>query len=136
MSITGFVPPVDVILFAVPETLATVPAVVAKVPLVGKVTFVVFVMVNVLANAPEVVRFPPRVRVDAPLLTPVPPRAGDNCPVHPKVMDVGFNKAVVGLPPKVIVTLVSFTALRACPLAWNNERSCALDSCLVIGPGS
>ena len=48
------------------------PAKVAKVPVVGKVTFVVAVVVNVVAKAPEVVKFPasdkePVVKVnDAP----------------------------------------------------------------------
>ena len=47
--------------------------VVAKVPDVGNVTPVIPVIVNVDANAPTVARLPPSVRVDAPLLMPVPP---------------------------------------------------------------
>lgn len=70
---TGVFPPVDVIRFAVPVTLETVPAVVANVPDVGKVTFVAPVIVKVDANEPDVVNDPPRVIVDAPLFIPVPP---------------------------------------------------------------
>ena len=51
----------------------SVPAKVAKVPLVGNVTLVSAVEVKVVANAPEVVRFPPNVIVLDPLFTPVPP---------------------------------------------------------------
>jgi hypothetical protein len=49
------------------------PANVAKVPVVGSVTLVPAVTVRVVANAPDVVKLPPRVIVEAPLLTPVPP---------------------------------------------------------------
>ena len=45
----------------------SVPAKVAKVPVVGSVTAVVFVAVNVVAKAPEVERSPPRV-IDFPVL--------------------------------------------------------------------
>jgi hypothetical protein len=86
-------PPVEVILFVVPLTLVTVPVVVDKVPDVGKVTFVTPVMVKVLAKAPEVVKLPPRVKVLAPLLTPVPPKVGDTIvpcqtpvPIVPRVV--------------------------------------------------
>ena len=81
MSITGVVPPVDVILLTVPETLVTLPPTVANVPLVGKVTFVAPVIVKVLENGPTVARLPPRVNVDVPLLTPVPPLEGGNIPL-------------------------------------------------------
>ena len=49
------------------------PANVANVPVVGKVTEVFAVAVNVVVNAPEVVNDPPNVMVFDPLLTPVPP---------------------------------------------------------------
>ena len=52
---------------------------VANVPVVGNVTPVAAVIVNVVANAPEVVRFPPSVIVPV-LLTPVPPRAAVSVP--------------------------------------------------------
>ena len=52
---------------------SAVTAVFTSVPLVGNVTLVVPVTVNVVANAPEVVKLPPRVMVLDPLLTPVPP---------------------------------------------------------------
>lgn len=55
----------------------SVPASVASVPVVGSVTFVTPVNVRVLANAPEVVKFPPSVIVFPLLFTPVPPY----CPV-------------------------------------------------------
>jgi len=51
----------------------SVPSNVANVPVVGKVTVVVAVDVNVVANAPDVVRFPPSVIVLPLLFTPVPP---------------------------------------------------------------
>jgi hypothetical protein len=57
----------------------SVPARVAKVPVVGKVTFVKAVEVRVVAKAPEVVKLlavdklPPRVIVFPVLATPVPP---------------------------------------------------------------
>lgn len=98
--------------------------VVAKVPEVGKVTVVVLDMVKVLANAPLVVKLPPRVSVLEPLLMPVPPREEESCPVHPAVMEVAFNNEVSGLPPSVSVTLVSFTRLNAVPFDWNNVSTC------------
>lgn len=74
ISITGVVPPVEVIRLAVPETLVTVPVVVDKVPDVGNVTLVGPVIVKVEANAPDVVNAPPSVRVEELLLAiPVPP---------------------------------------------------------------
>ena len=51
----------------------SVLAMVAKVPVVGRVTFVAPVDVRVVLKAPLVVRFPPRVMVRLALLTPVPP---------------------------------------------------------------
>ena len=57
------------------------PVVANKVPEVGKVTAVVPVIVNVEANAPEVVRFPPRVMVFPELFTPVPPFTPASRPV-------------------------------------------------------
>jgi nitric oxide synthase oxygenase domain/subunit len=61
----------------VTDTEVTVPEVncevVAKVPEVGKVTDVLPVIVKVDVKAPEVVKLPPKVIVEAPLFTPVPP---------------------------------------------------------------
>jgi hypothetical protein len=51
----------------------SVPARVARVPVVGRVTPVVAVRVRVRAKAPEVVTFPPRVMVFPEFATPVPP---------------------------------------------------------------
>jgi hypothetical protein len=50
-----------------------VSAVVARVPVVGRVTLVVAVAVRVVANAPDVVKLPPRVIVLPVFATPVPP---------------------------------------------------------------
>lgn len=50
--------------------------VVARVPLTGKVTDVEPVKANIAANNPIVARLPANVRVEDPLLTPVPPYAG------------------------------------------------------------
>lgn len=49
------------------------PARVARVPVVGRVIFVLAVAVSVVVNAPDVVRLPPRVIVLPELLAPVPP---------------------------------------------------------------
>ena len=51
----------------------SVLASVARVPVVGSVMFVLAVEARVVANAPDVVRSPPKVMVLLPLLTPVPP---------------------------------------------------------------
>jgi len=67
------------LLAAAVETEVTVP--VPSVPEVGNVMLVVPVVVNVMALAPEVVRLPPRVIVELPLLTPVPPLALGRTPV-------------------------------------------------------
>ena len=40
------------------------PANVASVPVVGRVTFVAPVVVSVKADAPDVIKFPPRVTVE------------------------------------------------------------------------
>ncbi len=53
------------------------------------------------ADAP----FPINTPVNVP--APDPPRATDNVPVHPAVIDEAASSAVVGLPPRVSVTLVS-----------------------------
>ena len=47
----------------------------------------------------------------------MPPRAIDNAPVHPAVMDAAPNKAVDGVPPSVNVTLSSLSAVNGCPVA-------------------
>jgi hypothetical protein len=60
----------------------TEPPTVAKVPDVGKVTFVSAVIVNVVAKAPDVVRLPPKVIVFPVLATPVPPLAPSNVPLN------------------------------------------------------
>jgi hypothetical protein len=51
----------------------SVPANVAKVPVVGRVTLVVPVEVRVVGKAPEVTKLPPKVIVLEPLFMPVPP---------------------------------------------------------------
>jgi hypothetical protein len=61
--------PAAIVLFVSVSALAKV----ANVPEVGKVTEVVPLAVNVTANAPLVVKFPPRVIVLPLLATPVPP---------------------------------------------------------------
>ena len=66
------------------------PVSVASVPAVGKVTFVVPVVVKVVLKAPTVVRLPPSVIVRDPLLTPVPPFEGS--------MIVALHVSVVMVP--------------------------------------
>jgi hypothetical protein len=51
----------------------SVPAKVARVPVVGSVTLVAAVEFRVVAKAPEVTKSPPRVIVLEALFTPVPP---------------------------------------------------------------
>jgi len=61
----------------------SVPASVASVPVVGRVTVVAAPSVKVSAYAPLVVRFPPRVMVFPVLATPVPPYVGETIvPCH------------------------------------------------------
>lgn len=64
-----------------PPAIASNWAVVAKVPLVGTVTFVAPVVVNVKLFAPLVVKFPPSVIVFPVLSMPVPPFDPGNIPV-------------------------------------------------------
>jgi len=73
----------------------SVPAKVAKVPVVGSVTVVAAAEVNVVENAPEVVRFPPSVIIFPVLATPVPPLAPGKVPVTP---------VVKGKPVKFVAT--------------------------------
>ena len=51
----------------------SVPAKVAKVPIRGSVTFVVFVAFNVVSKAPVVTKLPPNLMVLSVLSQPVPP---------------------------------------------------------------
>jgi hypothetical protein len=79
---------------------ASTPANVARVPDAGNVTFVAAPTVNVVLNAPLVVRFPPSVIVLAPLLTPVPPY----CPV----IRLPFQVPEVIVPTVAISVPMSF----------------------------
>lgn len=65
----------------------SVPAKVAKVPLVGKVTLVVAVVVKVKLLAPEVAKLPAKVKV--PVVQVGAPVAPDTnaCPVEPAVLN-------------------------------------------------
>jgi hypothetical protein len=85
-----------------------VTAVLTSVPLVGKVTAVLSLIVIAVVNAPEKVNEPPNVMVDpAAFDTPVPPFAAGNIPVIPlvKLTVVGpvftWPLASVTLKPKV-----------------------------------
>ena len=78
-AVVGLPPSVSVTLVSsifINATPVGIWLVVAKVPEVGNVTAVAAVMVKVLAKAPDVVKLPPKVSVDRPLLTPVPPKVG------------------------------------------------------------
>ena len=67
----------------------SIPAKVANVPVVGRVTLVAAVVVKVVANAPEVVKLPPSVMVLPELLTPVPPYCPEiNDPFHVPLVTV------------------------------------------------
>ena len=76
----------------------SVPAKVAKVPVVGKVTVVAAVVVNVVAKAPEVVKSPPNVMVLFPLSMPVPPLAPVKIPATPDVKTVDGIAAQLATP--------------------------------------
>jgi len=73
--------------------------------------------VNVLVKAPAVINEPPNVKVDAPLLTPVPPLEGGNIPTTPvvngnpvqfvKMPDAGVpNKGAVNIGASKVGELV------------------------------
>ena len=72
-----------------------------NVPLVGKVTDVAAVDVNVVGNAPAVVKLPPKVIVFPVFATPVPPLAPANIPVTPVVS----GKPVALVKTAVLVAL-------------------------------
>ena len=91
----------------------SIPAIVANVPVVGKMTEVLAVDVRVVVKAPEVVRFPPIVIVLPVLATPVPPY----CPVmtlpfqvvlvdNVLLVNVSEPSSVVKVPVVGNVTLV------------------------------
>ena len=121
----------------------SVPASVAKVPVVGKVTIVGAVVIKVVAKAPEVTRLPPRLIVFPELSIPVPPLDPDTIPVRelpaaPTVISTLPSKgtpliflfvcnlvAVNALPPilKLLTGVVEVTEKGAIPVAWL-ETSC------------
>ena len=70
--------------------------VVANVPDVGKVTLVAPVNVRVAAYAPLVVKLPPSVTVDEPLLIPVPPYVGEII-VPPQTRRASITKQAGGV---------------------------------------
>ena len=74
---------------------ASAPAKVARVPVVGRVTFVAPDTVKVVAKAPEVAKLPPKVIVFPALLTPVPPYWPATTPA--------FQVPVVMVPSVVMV---------------------------------
>jgi hypothetical protein len=94
----------DVIVPTLAKDERVVTALFTNVPDVGRVTLVVPVTVNVVLNAPEVVKFPPSVIVLDPLLTPVPPYVDPNSPPRdtaPFVAELGVNPVD---PPLKLVT--------------------------------
>jgi predicted amidohydrolase len=96
----------------------SVPAKVAKVPVVGSVTFESAVAVKVVAKAPEVVKFPPKVIVLPELSIPVPPLAPGKIPVTPEVKGSPValvNTAAEGVP-KFGVTKVGLVAKTKAPV--------------------
>ena len=93
-----------------------VTAVFTKVPVVGKVTFVAPVVVNVRLFAPDVARLPPSVIVLVPLLMPVPPYVG--------LTTVPFQV------PEVIVPTV---ASDAADVSDANEVTAVFTSVPVVG---
>lgn len=66
------------------------------------------------ARVPAAVK--PRTPPEVPEARPVPPRATESWPDQPTVMEVAVTKAEAGVPPRVRVTLVSSTLIRAAPV--------------------
>ncbi len=106
------------------------PAKVESVPVVGRVSVVVPVVVSVVACAPEVVRLPPRVIVLPVLATPVPPLAPGNTPVTVEVVSATVKPAPVAPPVKVPV-LVKLEAVT--PEARVDPESVPAAAVTVIG---
>ena len=132
-AVVGDPPRVNVTFVSLALVRAAPVVVLNKVPVVGNVTVVVFVIVKVDAKAPDVVKFPPSVKVLVPLLTPVPPRAGESVPVHPAVIEAAFTSAVVGDPPRVNVTFVSLALVSAAPVVVLN-RVPVVGNVTVVAP--
>ena len=88
----------------------SVPNNVASVPVVGNVTVVAPVIVNVLSNTPLVVKLPPSVMVLPLLFTPVPP--------YWPVMILAFQVPVVIVPiltipfPKLVASITLMPPMR------------------------
>ena len=76
IGVLSIEPPVIVAPWIVLLVNVSLPANVAKVPVVGSVTLVLPVVVKPRVCAPEWVKLPPRVIVLDPLFTPVPPYVG------------------------------------------------------------
>ena len=104
--------PVNVGLVKLLLVKVSVPESVANVPVVGKVTFVAPVVVNVVAKLPDVVKsfpveiFPPKEIVFPVFATPVPPLAPEIMPVtfaaFPLIFPVTFE-------PDTVVIFASVT---------------------------
>lgn len=94
--------------------------IVANVPVVGNVTAVVLVMVNVEANAPLVVRLPPRVMVLPVLATPVPPywpATNEPCHVPVPMVPTDVSDEETTLAASVVPVRVPAGAMTAAVLA-------------------
>ena len=89
----------------------SVPAKVANVPVVGNVTFVDAVVVNVKAFAPEVVRFaarsilPANFTVRAELITSIVSVLPAVNAVELTAANVTSNAALVSLIPKLVIAV-------------------------------
>ena len=92
-----------------------------NVPDVGNVTVVFAVAVNVVLNAPDVTKFPPRVIVLAPLFTPVPPYVGliiVPCQTPVPIVPTDVSDDVTTEEPKVVALKTStLLTLYVCPVA-------------------
>jgi hypothetical protein len=94
-----------------------------NLPVVGKVTDVAAVDVNVVGNAPAVVKLPPKVTVLPVLSTPVPPLAPGNIPITPEVRGnpVALDKTTALGVPRFGVTKVGLVANTASPVPVSSE---------------
>jgi len=83
-------------------------------------------VIPVMADVPLPCKSP--VKVEAP----VPPLATESCPVQPSVRLAARRRAVVGVPPKVRVTLVSSVLVKAAPVM--SEPASVAETKLVPSP--
>ena len=106
---------------------ASEPVKVANVPVLGSVTVVFAVVVNVVLYAPDVVKFPPSVIVLPVLAIPVPPLAPNTIPETLVALpdSVAVIVPAVKFPVASLLTIVLAVFALVAALA-NNSAACKL----------